>query len=160
MSDSEHNILIIYTGGTIGMQPSDSGFTASKGFEQLLKDHLSENQYAQLENSTILELDQPIDSSNATPNDWYKIAKCIANNYQTYTAFIVLHGTDTMAYSACALHYLLGCNIKPVVFSGSQIPLSQAASDAHKNITDAVAFAKHSQLNQVAISFNGKYFGF
>jgi L-asparaginase len=150
------NILIIYTGGTIGMQPSDNGFAASKGFEQLLKDYLSEHQYSQLASSTILELDQPIDSSNATPADWYKIANCIADNYHNHSAFIVLHGTDTMAYSASAAHHLLGTNIKPVIFSGSQVPLSQPSSDAQQNILDAVAFAKQTHLNQVSICFNSK----
>ncbi len=138
------------------MKPSESGFAASNGFQQLLNQQLSQSQSQQLASSTILEFEQPIDSSNATAEDWYKIANCINDNYQQYSAFIVLHGTDTMAYSAAALHHLLGRNIKPVIFTGSQIPLSQPDSDGQDNLLSAVAFAKQSQLSQVAIYFNGK----
>lgn len=156
MQSTNKPILLIYTGGTIGMQPSEHGYQPSNGFEQLLTENLSQNSIQHLAPFDIIEFEKPIDSSNAKPDDWYSIATCISENYHQYSAFIVLHGTDTMAYTGAALTHLLGENIKPVIVTGSQIPLSQSRSDGTTNLQDAIAFCRDGKLAQVAICFGGK----
>jgi len=149
-------LLIIYTGGTIGMQPSSEGYQASEGIEALIESNLSNQAIEQLKPYHVHEFDRLIDSSNAQPKDWLEIAQCISDNYAKYAGFIVLHGTDTMAYTAAALHHMLGTNIKPVIVTGSQIPLCEPRSDGASNLTEAALFARSQQLSQVALSFAGK----
>jgi len=149
-------LLIIYTGGTIGMQPSSAGYQASEGIQALIESNLSNQAIEQLSPYQVHEFDHLIDSSNAQPNDWLKIAQCVSDNYADYAGFIVLHGTDTMAYTAAALHHMLGTNIKPVIVTGSQIPLCEPRSDGASNLTEAALFARSKQLSQVALSFAGK----
>jgi len=149
-------LLIIYTGGTIGMQSSSVGYQASEGIQALIESNLSNQAIDQLKPYRVHEFDHLIDSSNAQPKDWLEIAQCISNNYANYAGFIVLHGTDTMAYTAAALHHMLGTNIKPVIVTGSQIPLCKPRSDGASNLTEAALFARSKQLSQVALSFAGK----
>ncbi|MFT5708406.1 MAG: L-asparaginase [Oceanospirillaceae bacterium] len=149
-------ILIIYTGGTIGMQPSEQGYLPSDGIQALIKDSLNAKQYAALAPFSVHEFEYLIDSSNAQPSDWLNIAECITENYRDFSAFIVLHGTDTMAYTASALHHILGDRIKPVIVTGSQIPLCEARSDAITNLLDAALFARNANTHQVSLSFAGK----
>jgi len=149
-------LLIIYTGGTIGMQSSTVGYQASQGIEALIESNLSNQAIEQLKPYHVHEFDRLIDSSNAQPKDWLEIAQCISENYANYAGFIVLHGTDTMAYTAAALHHMLGTSIKPVIVTGSQIPLCEPRSDGASNLTEAALFARSKQLSQVALSFAGK----
>ena len=149
-------LLIIYTGGTIGMQSSSVGYQASEGIQALIEANLSQQAIAQLCPYQVHEFDRLIDSSNAQPNDWLQIAQCISDNYAKYAGFIVLHGTDTMAYTAAALHHMLGTNIKPVIVTGSQIPLCEPRSDGASNLIEAALFSRSNQLSQVALSFAGK----
>ncbi|MEH6442577.1 MAG: asparaginase [Oceanospirillaceae bacterium] len=149
-------ILIIYTGGTIGMQPSEQGYLPCEGIQALITDSLNARQYALLAPFTVHEFEHLIDSSNAQPSDWLKIAACIVENYQDFSAFIVLHGTDTMAYTAAALHHILGYCIKPVIVTGSQIPLCEARNDAITNLLDAALFARNAKPHQVSLCFAGK----
>ncbi len=149
-------ILIIYTGGTIGMQPSASGYQTSSGMSKLIANAFNSNALEQLKPFEVLEFTRLIDSSNAQPNDWLAIAQCIDDNYRQYAGFIVLHGTDTMAYTAAALHHMLGENIKPVIVTGSQIPMCEARSDGPSNIQDAILFARSGNVHQVCLSFAGK----
>jgi len=149
-------LLIIYTGGTIGMQPSSDGYKACEGIQSLIENNLSERALAKIRPYHVHEFDHLIDSSNAQPKDWTQIAQCIIDNYANYSGFIVLHGTDTMAYTAAALHHLLGTAIKPVIVTGSQIPLCEPRSDGASNLLEAALFARSNQLSQVAVSFAGK----
>lgn len=153
----QEKLLIIYTGGTIGMQQSPQGYIPTKNLEKLLDDHLSESDKAQLSPYDIVEFDPLIDSSNAQPADWLSLAQCIDKNKDNYKGFIVLHGTDTMAYSAAATHHLLKGLNQPIIFTGSQIPLSQNRSDGASNLINAAHFARHKDTPAVAsICFNGK----
>jgi len=149
-------LLIIYTGGTIGMQSSSTGYQASEGIQALIEANLSNQAIEHLKPYHVHEFDRLIDSSNAQPKDWLEIARCISDNYANYAGFIVLHGTDTMAYTAAALHHMLGANIKPVIVTGSQIPLCEPRSDGASNLIEAALFARSKQLSQVALSFAGK----
>ncbi|EPJ49774.1 MAG: hypothetical protein OFPI_22620 [Osedax symbiont Rs2] len=158
MQDKQQQLLIIYTGGTIGMLPSAEGYRPSAGIQQLINSCLGEKLLAQLQPFHCLEFEQLIDSSNAQPRDWLQIALRISENYQKYAGFIILHGTDTMAYTAAALGHMLGKNTKPIIVTGSQIPMSQPRSDALSNLIDAASFARSAQISQVCLYFGGKLF--
>jgi L-asparaginase len=103
---------------------------------------------------TLHQYATPIDSSNATPEDWHRIARDIADRYDDYDGFVVLHGTDTMAYTASALSFMLQGLRKPVILTGSQIPLSEARSDALQNLITAMQFAASDEINEIAIYFH------
>ena len=148
-------ILIIYTGGTIGMQQSSQGYTPNAGIEALITQSFNQKNLDAIQPFDIIEFEQLIDSSNAQPSDWLKIANCINDNYDKYTGFIVLHGTDTMAYTACALHHIFGKNIKPIIVTGSQIPMCEIRSDGPSNLLDAIIYIRNSELAEVCISFAG-----
>jgi L-asparaginase len=156
MQTSPLALLIIYTGGTIGMQNSAEGYKPSAGIQALIENALSTKALQQLQPFKVLEFDHLIDSSNAQPNDWLSIGQCIDKHYQQYAGFIVLHGTDTMAYTAAALHHMLGSNIKPVIVTGSQIPMHEARSDASNNILEAALVARSKKVRQVCLSFSGR----
>ncbi|MCJ8337631.1 MAG: asparaginase [Pseudomonadales bacterium] len=152
----QQQLLIIYTGGTIGMIPSEQGYTPGAGMQKLIEDCLGKKLLQQLQPFHCIEFKHLIDSSNAQPKDWLQIAQCISDNYQKYAGFIILHGTDTMAYTAAALGHMLGRNTKPVIITGSQIPMCQPRSDAFSNLIDAAFFARSSKVSQVCLYFAGK----
>ena len=134
------SILLIYTGGTIGMiENSETGVLESFNFQHL-KEHMPELKKLGYGVSTI-QFDPPMDSSEMGPESWTKIVKIIADNYNTYDGFVVLHGTDTMAYSASALSFMLENLTKPVIFTGSQLPVGVLRSDAKENLITAIELA-------------------
>lgn len=101
----------------------------------------------------IVEYDPVIDSSNMLPTDWLKIARDIEQRYTEYVGFVVIHGTDTMAYTASALPFMLGSISKPVILTGSQLPLSQVRSDARENLKTAVLLAANYSIPEVCLLF-------
>jgi len=149
-------VLVIYTGGTIGMVSSDQGYVPAPGFEARLRQHINEDVLRQLPEFEVLELEQLIDSSNATPADWARVATLLQQHWQGYDGFVVLHGTDTMAYTASALSYMIQPMDKPVIVTGSQIPLGVIRSDAVDNLTNSLLFATSNELFEVAISFGNR----
>lgn len=146
-------IYIAYTGGTIGMQRTAEGYAPAPGFlaEQLAT--LPELAHPEMPDYTIHEYTPLLDSSNMTPADWARIAQDIATHYDEYDGFVVLHGTDTMAYSASALAFMLRGLRKPVIFTGSQIPLCEIRSDGRAHIITALLLAAHAALPEVALYF-------
>ena len=132
-------ILIIYTGGTFGMTYDDHGVLIPFDFS-LIMEHLPTLKNLALE-LTVISFETPIDSSNITPEHWQALAKIIYQNYDTHDGFVVLHGTDTMAYTASALSFMLEGLGKPVVFTGAQLPITEARSDARENLITALDFA-------------------
>lgn len=112
---------------------------------------------------TVIAFKEPIDSSNITPANWQKIGELIFNEYAHFNGFVVLHGTDTMAYSASALSFMLRNLAKPVIFTGAQLPISSLRSDARKNMINAVEIAAvningRSLVPEVCIYFDYKLF--
>jgi L-asparaginase len=107
---------------------------------------------------TIKEYDPLLDSSNMSQIEWIKIARDIEENYDQYDGFVILHGTDTMAYTASALSFMLEGLRKPVVFTGSQIPLCEVRNDARENIITALQIAASGEVNEVCLYFGGKLF--
>ncbi|MEH6578284.1 MAG: asparaginase [Amphritea sp.] len=152
----KRKILILYTGGTIGMQASEKGYIPVTGFDQLLRQQLKAGAAQQLPDFDVLELDQLIDSANLVPSHWTEIANCLRNQWDSYDGFIVLHGTDTMAYTASALSFMLQGAHKPVLVTGSQIPLIELRNDALDNLLTALILAGNFDIPEVCIYFNGR----
>lgn len=148
------SIYVAYTGGTIGMQRSDQGFIPVSGHLQQQLANMPEFHRAEMPDFTIHEYEPLIDSSDMTPLDWQSIAEDIRKNYDQYDGFVILHGTDTMAFTASALSFMLENLAKPVIVTGSQIPLEQLRSDGQQNLLNALFVAANYPINEVALFFN------
>lgn len=136
-------IYIAYTGGTIGMVPSEQGLVPDAAFV----DHLAKqlNGFDELAHEFVIQgYSELIDSSNATPKDWVMIARDIESKWQEFDAFIVLHGTDTMAYTAAALSFMFADSDKPIIVTGSQVPMFKARTDAMINVLGAISACEAS----------------
>lgn len=150
---SRKHICLIYTGGTIGMTMTAQGYAPMPDFPSVLA-KLLDDKGEELPRYTLHAYPVPIDSSNATPADWQAIGRDIAARYNEYDGFVVLHGTDTMAYTAAALSFMLQGLRKPVVVTGSQIPLGAVRSDAPQNLVTALQLAASDAINEVVLYFN------
>ncbi len=152
------NILVIYTGGTIGMiTDPNSGALMPFNFEQITENvpELKRLNY----NLTIHSFDPLIDSSNMDAEIWIGLAELIEKNYDQFDGFVILHGSDTMSYTASALSFMLENLSKPVVLTGSQLPINEIRTDAKENLITAleIAAAKkdgHSLVPEVCIYFD------
>lgn len=145
MTPKQPSILLIYTGGTIGMISNpETGTLESFNFAHLLK-HVPELKRfnCRIDSHTF---DPPVDSSDIGPSDWANLARIIASNYNDYDGFVVLHGTDTMAYTASALSFMLENLTKPVILTGSQLPVGTLRTDGKENLVTAIeiAAARHA----------------
>ncbi|TCV99948.1 asparaginase [Biostraticola tofi] len=155
---SKKSIYVAYTGGTIGMQRSDDGFIPISGHLQRQLALMPEFYRPEMPDFTVHEYRPLIDSSDMTPEDWQHIASDIQQNYDRYDGFVILHGTDTMAFTASALSFMLENLAKPVIVTGSQIPLEQLRSDGQTNLLNALFLAAHHPVNEVCLFFNNKLF--
>ena len=151
-------IYVAYTGGTIGMMQSTQGFVPTKGHLTESINALPEFHRSEMPEFTISEYQPLIDSSNMTPSDWQRIADDIKANYDDYDGFVVLHGTDTMAYTSSALSFMFENLSKPVIVTGSQIPLSQLRSDGQVNVLNALYIAANYPISEVSLFFNNKLY--
>lgn len=157
------SILIIYTGGTIGMKfDSQSGALFPFNFQQIADEVPELKKFGyQLDTISFAPL---IDSSDITPDFWIKLAKTIQEHYVQYDGFVVLIGTDTMAYTASALSFMLTNLEKPVIFTGSQLPICTLRTDGRENFISAVEIAAskrsdgHPQVPEVSIFFKNQLF--
>ena len=132
-------ILIIYTGGTFGMSYDKDGILTPFSFEYIL-DQLPTLKNLALD-ITAVSFETPIDSSNINPEHWQLISSVIFDQYNQHEGFVVLHGTDTMAYTASAISFMLDGLTKPVIFTGAQLPISEPRSDARENLLTALDIA-------------------
>lgn len=144
-------VFVAYTGGTIGMKRADDGYRPAPGYlaEQVAR--LPELEDPKMPRLEIRELEPLVDSSNMTPVHWVRMGEAIAARYDEFDGFVVLHGTDTMAYSASALSYMFEGLQKPVVFTGSQIPLVEIRSDARHNLITSLLIAAHQPVPEVCL---------
>ncbi len=156
----DNHVLLIYTGGTIGMNRNpQTGALEPFNFEHLIN-NVPELSLFPTRISTI-QFNPPIDSSDMSPQLWTELTHIIIDNYEKYDGFVILHGTDTMAYTASALSYMLGNLTKPVILTGSQLPIGQLRTDGKENLITSIeiAAAKHedgkSMVPEVGIYFNG-----
>ena len=150
------HIYIAYTGGTIGMKPSDQGYIPAAGFLSETLAQMPEFHRPEMPLFTLHEYDNLIDSSDMNPSDWQRIADDIAANYDKYDGFIILHGTDTMAYTSSALSFMLENLSKPVIVTGSQIPLAELRSDGQVNLLNALYVAANYPSAEVSLFFNNR----
>ncbi len=148
-------VLVIYTGGTIGMVSSDLGYVPASGFHERVLDQLG-RAARQLPEYDLIELDRLIDSANVVPQDWCDMAKVLERHWAQYDGFVVLHGTDTLAYTASALSFMLRGIDKPVILTGSQIPLAELRNDALDNLITSLMLAARSEIPEVCVYFNGR----
>ena len=146
------NILMIATGGTIASKEGDLGLTPAVTGEELAASVPGIKDICHLE---ILQL-MNIDSTNMRPRQWLMIRDAIMENYNNYDGFVVLHGTDTMAYTAAALSYLIQDSVKPIVLTGSQKPMANPYTDAKINLFQSILYAADDLSCNVCIVFNGK----
>ena len=152
------SIYVAYTGGTIGMQRSDNGYIPVSGHLQRQLALMPEFYRPEMPDFTVHEYAPLIDSSDMTPDDWRHIAQDVAENYDSYDGFVILHGTDTMAFTASALSFMLENLGKPVIVTGSQIPLEALRSDGQPNLLHAVYLAAHYPVIEVGLFFNNTLF--
>ena len=149
-------VYIAHTGGTIGMAPSAEGYEPKHGYLQQQLQNVRELSHASMPEFTIHDYDTLLDSANMTPVDWERIANDIALHHDEYDGIVVLHGTDTMAYTASALPFMLQGLRKPVIITGSQIPLCEVRNDAHANLITSLLIAASYDIPEVCLYFGGK----
>jgi len=140
MIDANANILLIYTGGTIGMVENNlTGSLEVFDFSHL-NGHMPELQRLKFHINTIV-FEPAIDSSDVSPHHWQKLVKIIEDNYHEHDGFVILHGTDTMSYTASALSFMIQNLTKPIVLTGAQLPIGKLRTDAKENLITAMEIA-------------------
>ncbi|WP_315352785.1 type I asparaginase [Phocaeicola abscessus] len=162
MSYSDYpSVLLIYTGGTIGMRRNpETGALEAFDFDQL-QEHVPELKRFNYRISSY-QFNPPIDSSDMEPSLWTKLVRIITDNYEEFDGFVILHGTDTMAYTASALSFMLENLKKPVILTGSQLPIDMLRTDGKENLIASIeiAAAKHedgaSIVPEVCIFFENQ----
>ncbi|NNC46049.1 MAG: type I asparaginase [Winogradskyella sp.] len=154
---SKANILLIYTGGTIGMmKDSDTGVLKAFDFKYLME-RIPELRLLDCNINTIA-FKTPIDSSNMNTSYWADMANKIKTHYEDYDGFVILHGSDTMSYSASALSFMLENLSKPVIFTGSQLPIGDLRTDAKENLITSIQMASLKKNGVPLIKEVGLYF--
>ena len=146
------HILVIATGGTIASKESELGLTPAMSGEELVSDIPGIRNVCTLD---VIQL-MNIDSTNMRPCQWLKICDAIMEHYNCYDGFVILHGTDTMAYTAAALSYLIQNSKKPIILTGSQKPMGNPYTDAKINLYQSILYAADAKSCNVCIVFNGK----
>lgn len=136
---AKSKVMLVYTGGTFGMTYDAHGVLVPFDFSLILE-HLPTLRSLALELS-VISFDNPIDSSNINPEHWRMLAKIVYHNHATQDGFVILHGTDTMAFTASALSFMLPGLAKPVIFTGAQLPISEPRSDARENLITSLELA-------------------
>lgn len=145
-------ILLIATGGTIASKQSENGLTPQITPEELLEYVPGVDAFCEVETISLLNLD----SSNIRPVHWEKMVSCIKEHYMEYDGFVIAHGTDTMAYTAAALSYMIQNSTKPIVITGAQKPINLDVTDAKTNLYDSFLYASDSKSQGVVLVFDGK----
>lgn len=151
-------VMIIYTGGTFGMTTDSQGVLTPFDFSHILEQLPTlKNLFLEL---TVISFDHPVDSSNIEPEHWVMIGNIIFDHYQEQDGFVVLHGTDTMAYTASALSFMLVGLQKPVVFTGAQLPIGEPRSDARENLITALEIAAAKKNGRAVVPEVCLYFDY
>ncbi len=146
-------ILLLATGGTIGCRRSPEGYVPETGFLAAQLAALPELRAPEMPAWELEELDPPLDSSDMLPGDWLRIARRLGEHWQDYDGFVVLHGTDTVAYTAAALAFMLEGLDRAVILTGSQIPLCEVRNDARSNVVTSLLLAGGRPIPEVCLFF-------
>jgi len=150
--DYKKKILLIATGGTIACKKSRSGLAPAMTIDEILSYVPQVKALCDVDTMQLIN----IDSTNITPQHWLKIAATVKDNYERYDGFVILHGTDTMAYTAAILSYLIQNNKKPIVLTGAQKPVDMDVTDAKTNLYDSFLYCTYDGAQGVQIVFDGK----
>lgn len=145
-------VLLVATGGTIASKKTENGLTPGITPEELLGYVPDAGEYCQIDTIQLFNLD----STNISPEHWKLIVGCIRENYDSYDGFVIAHGTDTMAYTAAALSYMIQDSAKPIVLTGAQKPINLEITDAKTNLLDSIMYAADDASEGVSIVFGGK----
>ncbi len=145
------SVYVAYTGGTIGMRPGDNGYEPAPGFLEEQMEKLPALGSGSMPRFSVHEYQPLLDSASMSPADWVKLGRDVMANYHDYDGFIVLHGTDTMAFSASALSFMFHNLGKPIVFTGSQIPLCEVRTDARENLITSLLIAAREAIPEVCL---------
>ena len=145
-------ILLIATGGTIASKYTEQGLSPQISANELLEYVPAAREFCTIDTEAPFSLD----STNVCAKHWAALAELIEKKYEYYDGFVICHGTDTMAYTAAALSYLIQNNRKPVVVTGAQKPIDLAITDARSNLLDSLRFASHPRAHGTVIVFGGK----
>lgn len=149
---AKKNILLLATGGTIASKKSENGLKPQITPEELLEYIPQVKEFCEISAVQLLNLD----SSNMEPKHWKKIVHAIREYYDDYDGFVIAHGTDTMAYTAAALSYMIQNSTKPIVITGAQKPIDLEITDAKSNLIDSFLYASDEKSQGVQIVFDGK----
>lgn len=149
-------VYIANIGGTIGMKKTPHGYAPEPGYLREQMKQITALGSAQMPRYDLVEYEPLLDSANMVPNDWMKIAQGIADHYDDYDGFVIIHGTDTMAYTASVLPFILEGLRKPVILTGSQIPLCEPRNDARENLLTAMILAAEYPIPEVCLYFGDK----
>ena len=164
-------ILLIYTGGTIGMiKEAGQPYLKPFNFENIL-DRVKEIKLLNCQLETI-SINNPIDSSNISIENWIELVEIIKTNYNYFDGFVILHGTDTMSYTASALSFLIQNLTKPIILTGSQLPLGDLRTDAKEHLITSIqlarpiedfdnnssSFTRTNVIKEVCLYFDNKLF--
>lgn len=153
----KRKVLIIYTGGTIGME-KDYETNSLRAFDfNHIFNKIPEMNLLECEVS-VHQFSEPLDSSDVGPEEWKEIAQLIEENYNLFDGFLILHGTDTMAYTASALSFMLKNLRKPVILTGSQLPIGDLRTDAKENLLTSLYYASLYQNNEAVVQEVALYF--
>ena len=146
-------VCILYTGGTLGMVPSAQGYVPAPDLGRLMAARMPELRAEGMPRHELVEYGPPMDSANATRRFWYELSERIESLQGDYDGFVVIHGTDTLAYTASALSFLLARMDKPVVLTGAQIPLYEIRNDAQANLLAAILVASLGRVSGASVVF-------
>ena len=149
-------VLIINTGGTICMRRTSDGYAPAREEFRLLLSRMPELQDEQMPAWDIIDLEPLVDSSNIALDDWNRIGGAVSAHYDDYDGFVILHGTDTMAYTASALSFMFENLAKPVILTGAQIPLCELRSDGKDNLVSSLLIAGGGRVCEVCIFFGNE----
>ncbi len=152
MGEDTRKVLLIATGGTIASTESDEGLKPGINSDEILRFIPEAKNYADIDTCQLCS----IDSTNMKPEIWCSLAELIKEKYDSYDGFVISHGTDTMAYTAAALSYLIQYSNKPIVLTGSQKPIEFADTDGKRNLIDAICYASKRKSQGVVVVFDGK----
>ena len=151
-------VCLIHTGGTIGMARTKHGYAPQKGFIRSILSEMNELKSEEIPAFDLIEYDPLLDSSSIAVGEWIKIARDIREKYEEYDGFVILHGTDTMAYTASALSFMLEELAKPVILTGSQIPLCEVRNDGRDNLITALMIAGNYKVPEVCLFFGNELY--
>ena len=146
------HILMLATGGTIASRETGQGLAPAITSREILGYVPAIGELCRVETIQLMNLD----STNMCPRDWETIAQAVRENYDRYDGFVICHGTDTLAFTAAALSYMIQQSPKPIVLTGSQKPIDLEITDAKTNLSDSLLYASDDRSSGVVIVFDGK----